>query len=100
MGLLDLVLNHASDPASVLNIWAHEHGLKVVRDGDLDTEDMSLSERALDVSVQSGRVVEAIRSALAGGKISEDEREAVRAAAAGLQKMAEEIAAWGRRGGA
>lgn len=99
-GIIDLILNHSSEPAAILNIWAHEHGLKVVRDEDLDTEDMDLADRAMDVAAQSGRVVEAVRNALTGGRVTEDERETVRAAASELRKMAEELESWGRRGAA
>lgn len=100
LGLLDLILNHCGDPAAVLNIYAEEHGLRVVPDGDLDTDNRSLADRALDIASLSGQVVNAVRAALAGGKVSEQERESVRSTAAELRRVAAELETWARRSAA
>lgn len=30
LGLLDLILDHVDDPAAVLDLWARDHGFRVV----------------------------------------------------------------------
>lgn len=93
IGLLDLVLHHVDDPGAVLDLWARDHGLRVVPDGDIDTDERGLSDRGLEVAGLAGHVVEAIRSALADGRVERTESLNIARVAAELRRAAAELEA-------
>jgi len=93
LGILDLALSHADEPAEVLALYARDYQLRVVPDLDVDTDERGLSDRALEIGTLTGEVVGAVRIALADGHVSEDERAEIRRAAAALRQAAAELEA-------
>ena len=74
LGLLPLLLDHVDDPAAVLDLLARPLGLRVVPDGDIDTDERGLADRALEVGQLVGEVQQSVREALADGRVTETER--------------------------
>lgn len=94
LGLLDLVLQHVDDPAAVLTLWARDHDLVVVRDGDEDTDERALTDRVLEAVSLAGDVASEVRRALGDGELDDEERsrlldtlEALRRSTAELMVM-------------
>jgi hypothetical protein len=74
LGMLPILLGHVDAPAEVLSLLARPHGLRVVPDGDLDTDERGLADRALEVGALAGDVQQTVRAALADGRITDEER--------------------------
>lgn len=100
LGLLPILLGHVDDPAAVLDLLARPLGLRVVPDTDTDTDERGLGDRALELAELSGAVVATVRTALADGRVTADERAAIGDTAAALRRAAAELEALARRGAA
>jgi regulatory protein CII len=100
LGLLDLVLSHSGDAGSVLDLWAREHGCRVVPDADPDTDERGLSDRAFEIVALTGTVASSVRDALADGRVDDGELDTIRLAAAQLRRAAAELESLARRGAA
>lgn len=93
LGLLPILLGHVDDPAAVLDLLARPFGLRVVPDTDTDTDERGLGDRALELAERSGEVVATVRTALADGRVTDEERQAITDAAAALRRAAAELEA-------
>ncbi len=93
LGLLPVILSHVDDPAEVLGLLAEPLGLQVLPMGDIDTEERSLSDRALELGELTGKVTAEIRQALADGRADPEEFARIRAVAAELRKAAASLEA-------
>lgn len=60
LGLLDLILSHVDRPAAVLDLWARDHGLRVVPDID-PADGRTLSDRSAQVVEILAEVMKAVR---------------------------------------
>lgn len=93
LGLLPVLLSHVDDPAEVLGLLAEPLGLQVLPMGDLDTDERTLSDRALELTELVGKVTAEVRQTLADGRADPDEFERIRAVAASLRKAAASLEA-------
>lgn len=93
LGLLPILLEHVDDPAAVLDVLARPHGLRVVADADVATDERGLAVRALELTEKVGAVCSRVRAALYDGRTDAEELETISEGAGDLRRLAAELEA-------
>jgi len=81
-----------TDDDRMLRAWAHSRGYLLVRPPEGDQSDMSVLEQVVSLGVANGQFMQAIHSALADGKITQDELAAIQQAKRDVQSAAATVA--------